>query len=202
MARTQQQREELGSDLVALRMDAGYKSISELASTDIGISSKTIGNAEAGRPVSEQTIHALRSFLLARIAEKHQARVPEWGQGLTLDSDRYEKAHAQLRAWLVDADEEGLHPPTSALWLWSPGQLTRAAAEQVEILETHLSDQIKKRYQEMDAFGRMFGHGDDNEQDPDDTPTMRAGASPADPFKGRPFPKDYDLAANEDEPTA
>lgn len=63
MKRTQQDRRQLGMDIVAMRRRAGYRTISELAATDIGISSKTIGKVERGEIVSEGTIADLRRFL-------------------------------------------------------------------------------------------------------------------------------------------
>lgn len=67
MKRTQDERRQLGLEIVALRRKAGYRTISELASTDIGISSKTIGKVERGEVVSEGTIADLQRFLKSEL---------------------------------------------------------------------------------------------------------------------------------------
>lgn len=64
MKRTQDERRELGRELVALRRQAGFRNITDLAATDIGISSKTIGKAERGDVVSEGTVADLRAYLV------------------------------------------------------------------------------------------------------------------------------------------
>lgn len=177
MPRTQQQREDLGHELTALRLEAGFATISELAASDIGVSSKTIGNAEAGRVVSEQTIQRIRSFLMARRREAMVSRPGGAAFGYTLGGERYGQAIGHLRDWLDELDEATpLHPPTDSLWLWSPGQLSENLADQVGILEEQHERLLHEHFGNLaaDINEAEFGTGED-EDDDDATPTKEAG---------------------------
>ena len=59
---TPEDRARIGSELLALRLSRGFKTIQAL-SAHVGISAKTIGMAERGAVVSQQTISVLRASL-------------------------------------------------------------------------------------------------------------------------------------------
>lgn len=96
----------------------------------------------------------LRSLGEQEAADELDAAQHPAPAAVVLHRERYFRAVSLLDAWTRD---EQTHPPTDALWAFTPGQLARVLAEQVHTLEeVHLQA-------DRDALGstpREVGEGD------------------------------------------
>ncbi|MGW8565707.1 hypothetical protein [Isoptericola sp. NPDC055881] len=105
------------------------------------LNSATWDRVEAGASVRADRLRAALVTLWpwsdgdwSKVLDGPDAHTAQHGRGVVLDLDKFQRAFDQIRDWLDDAGDEA-HPPTDALWLWTPRQLADNLAEQVAHLE-------------------------------------------------------------------
>lgn len=103
----------------------------------------------------EQLREAGRDDAAAVLAELERLH-PAPSAGIVYDISRYDEALQILADWLdamAHDDEAPAHPPTAALWLWSPSQLAEALAEQTSVVEAQLQTELRRHFAELRARG-------------------------------------------------
>ena len=115
----------------------GYQPVGQGQVIQIVGPADTLAKIAAAVDVSPEELRAVGRADAASALEDLRTR--EGSGGVTLDADRYEIALEALEAWM-DADERPLHPPTPALWLWTPTQLATVLADQASAVERALGD--------------------------------------------------------------
>lgn len=129
----------------------GYQAAAGGARLPVNVRPDTLARMAAAVGLTSADLRSLGEREAADELDAAQHPAPV---GVVLHAERYHRAVALLDAWLRD---DASHPPTDALWAFTPGQLARVLAEQVDVLE-HLHLQADR-----DALGstpREVGEGD------------------------------------------